>query len=381
MSAAALAARVDALKACEAESNGDTRMKFGIMGPADVTGVARAVRAEQLGYDALWFGDSPMIYSDVFVVMALAAQATKKVTVGTGVAVAGIRMAHTAAASFATVNRVAPGRVRAGLGTGATGYQLIGVDWTPVKQAELKTYALTLKGLMAGKEVDFEFLGEKRPARFLMLEQGFINCDDPIPLFLAAMGPKGQELAGEIADGIYESWGPFHDIDNLKQRLAAGAAKSGRDLDGFAIYGEGGIILLEPGDDLTSDRIINEAGPLVAIILHHFYNTMGAAAADAMPFLAPLWKDYCAMMDAWPDKRTHHYRKFAGHGVYIHPEERRFVRPELIQMFTTVGRPEEIVEKLRTWEAGGITHVNLFCTPENAERRMEQFAKHVLKRL
>jgi len=73
-------------------------MRFGIHIPASVSMIGRVVRAEQLGFDSVYFGDSPIIYSDVFASMALAAQAIKKITIGTGITVPGIRMPHVIAA-------------------------------------------------------------------------------------------------------------------------------------------------------------------------------------------------------------------------------------------------------------------------------------------
>lgn len=356
-------------------------MKFGIHGPATVSRIDRIVRAEQLGYDAVYFGDSPIIYSDVFATMALAAQATKKMTIGTGIAVAGLRMPQTVAAGFATINKLAPGRVIAGLGTGHTGYTLIGQE-SPVSQADFREFVRVVKGLMAGEEVEFTFNGETKPIKFLMPDLGFIDVEHKIPIYLAAMGPKGQQLAGELADGIFDSWGPMAALPALKENLRTGAARSGRSLDGFQIAGENCIIVLEPGEDLTSDRVIEEAGQAICILLHSFYHKFGRAPLDKVPpFVAPCWDERCTMMEKWGDPRTAHFRKFADHGWFIPSEERKFIRPELIQIFFTVGRPEEIIDKIRQWERDGATFINLFATDASMDRKMEQFAKLVMSKL
>ena len=52
-----------------------------------------AVEAEDLGYDAMWFGDSQLFCSDCYPTMALAAQATTRIRLGTGVSVPGTRVA------------------------------------------------------------------------------------------------------------------------------------------------------------------------------------------------------------------------------------------------------------------------------------------------
>jgi hypothetical protein len=66
---------------------------------------------ERLGFDSLWIPDSHMIASDCYAVMALAAMNTSRIRIGTGVSIAGTRIAPVTAHSIATINRIAPGRV------------------------------------------------------------------------------------------------------------------------------------------------------------------------------------------------------------------------------------------------------------------------------
>ncbi len=354
-------------------------MKFGIHGPAHVTrSVQTAVRAEQLGYDAVSFGDSQMIWSDVYATMALAAQATSRISIGSGVSVVGTRQAPVVAAAAATVNQIAPGRVFLGLGTGATSYACMG-HRSPVKRADWAAYAKTVKGLLAGGEVDYAFNGQVKPIQFLTPGLGYLNTEEPIPVYLAAMGPQGQELAGEIADGIFDNWGSPADLEQLKQRLRTGAERAGRSLDGFAIWcPNSNFVVLDPGEELTSDRVIEHAGPFAAMMLHGMYAAIGRVPSEqAPPFIAPFWDEYCSMMESWPE-RTHHYRAHAGHVMYILPEERQYITPELIRAFSIVGQPEEIVETLREWEKAGVTHVNLIGTPDTIDEKMERFARLVI---
>lgn len=356
-------------------------MKFGVYGPADVSTIERSVRAEQLGYDWVAFSDSPMQFSDVFATMALAAQATKKLTIGASVAAVGIRLPTVAAAAFATINKVAPGRVFAGFGTGLTSFGLMGVR-SPIKQAELAEYVRVVRGLLAGDEVEFALHGESKPTRFLMADRGFVNVEDSVPIYLAAHGPKGQILAGEIADGVVEGWGDFPDIDDLKQRLHAGAHNAGRQVDNFAIFTPKTIIMIEPGEDLTSERVIEEAGSRVAIRLHTMYMRFGHLPADEMPpLVAPFWDDYRKMMQAWHDPRTFHYRAFAGHQTFVHPDERRFITPAMIEANHVVAAPGELIEILHEWEAAGVTHVSISGTDACIDEKMDRFARLVLAKL
>ena len=64
------------------------------------------LRAEALGYSHAWLADSQMIWSDCYACLALAAQQTRSMRIGTGVSVAGTRIAPVTAHSIATINRL-----------------------------------------------------------------------------------------------------------------------------------------------------------------------------------------------------------------------------------------------------------------------------------
>ncbi len=96
-------------------------MDFGIV-TAKVDEIGYITHAENLGYSHCWVTDSPMIRSNCWAVLALAAQQTRRMRLGTAVNVPGLRLAPAAANGIATINRLAPGRCIIGLGTGHTGH-------------------------------------------------------------------------------------------------------------------------------------------------------------------------------------------------------------------------------------------------------------------
>ncbi|HZO83304.1 MAG TPA: LLM class flavin-dependent oxidoreductase, partial [Candidatus Binataceae bacterium] len=95
-------------------------MEFAIAYPARPDAWKDLVVAEDHGFTHAWFYDSQMIYSDVYMTMALAAEHTSRIVLGTGVAVPGGRSAPVTAAAIATLNQMAPGRVILGLSSGHT---------------------------------------------------------------------------------------------------------------------------------------------------------------------------------------------------------------------------------------------------------------------
>jgi 5,10-methylenetetrahydromethanopterin reductase len=95
-------------------------MKFGIMFDTHIDKWELIRYAEELGYDTGWVPDSQMIWSDCYATLALAAVNTKRIRLGTGVAIPGTRIAPVTAHSIASIAQLAPGRVFLGIGTGHT---------------------------------------------------------------------------------------------------------------------------------------------------------------------------------------------------------------------------------------------------------------------
>ena len=107
-------------------------MDFGIV-TAKVDEIGYITHAENLGYTHCWVTDSQMIRSNCWAVLALAAQQTRTMRLGTGVNVPGLRLAPVTANGIATINRLAPGRCFMSLGTGHTAMRMLGPETDAVK--------------------------------------------------------------------------------------------------------------------------------------------------------------------------------------------------------------------------------------------------------
>src|SRR5260221_14467776 len=109
-------------------------MQFGIFVATKIDDWQLIKYAEDLGYDRAWVPDSQMIWSDCYATLALAAVNTKKIQIGTGVAIPGTRIAPVTAHSIGSINQLAPGRTFLGIGTGHTAMRVMGQDPMPVKE-------------------------------------------------------------------------------------------------------------------------------------------------------------------------------------------------------------------------------------------------------
>ena len=174
-------------------------MKFGVTVVPRVSDWKLFVDLEAMGYDCAWAADSQMLYSDAYAVLALAAANTKRIRLGTGVSVAGVRLAPVTAHSIASINQLAPGRVFLGIGTGHTAMRVMGQD--PVKAGAFREYLRVLRALLHGREVDYALGEERHDIRFLHADRGFIDVAHPVPIYVAADGPLALKAAGAYGDG------------------------------------------------------------------------------------------------------------------------------------------------------------------------------------
>src|SRR5436309_3019260 len=104
------------------------------------------VLAERLGYQRAWCYDSPALYPDVWVALALAAQRTERIGLGPGVLVPALRHPMTNAAAIATLVDMAPGRIVVAIGSGFTGRYTLGQR--SMRWADVADYVRVLRALL-----------------------------------------------------------------------------------------------------------------------------------------------------------------------------------------------------------------------------------------
>src|SRR6202050_5902048 len=153
-------------------------MRFAIAIPTDADSWRVVRRAEELGFSRAWFYDTQMLSADPFVAMAAAAMKTTTIRLATGVLIPSNRLAAVAANAFASLNKLAPGRIDFGISTGFTGRRTMGLG--AVKLSDMEEYIRVVRGLWRRETVEAEVEGKQRLIRFLNPELGLINLDDPM---------------------------------------------------------------------------------------------------------------------------------------------------------------------------------------------------------
>ena len=280
---------------------------------------ADAARLEALGWAYGFIPSSPLLVLDPYVMLAEGLRSTSRIVLGPLIENPIMRHPAVLAGSIATVDRLAPGRTVLGMGVGDTAVRLMGKR--PATVAELEEAIRTIRSLNAGERLA---VSAARPA---VLRHGA-----PVPVWVAAQGPKTLRMAGRVADGVFIRVG-VHET-NLRlavEAVRAGAAEAGRDPDEIRI----GCVFHTVVDD-DPERAAR----------------IGRAAAAGYYEYSPMLFEHIGLAwngpdvevlkrEVWPD--FHHARDLEAAGEVV-----SFLPASAVDAFALHGPFEAIVEQLRT---------------------------------
>ena len=333
---------------------------------------------EQRGFTHAWIPDSQMIWGDTYACLALAATATARIKLGTGVAIASNRIAPVSVHSIATVNQIAPGRVILGFGTGHTARRIMGLP--PVKFGEFCAEVRTISELLRRGEAVYRTEGMERKIRFLHRKDRFINLDDRIPFYVAANAPQTIALAGEFGDGLITTGvGTPDRLARIRKLLEEGTKKAGRTLNAFPIVSLTHACVLKRGEGLESPRVAALTGHWVMANYHAI--AAGYASPESLPGeVRPVFEEYRRHVESMQPKEERYLRLHEGHCQFVAPDERRFITPEGIRATTLVGTGDELITQLKGLEKAGLGQIFLNPPLEGFEESVGDFAREVIAR-
>jgi 5,10-methylenetetrahydromethanopterin reductase len=302
---------------------------------------------QKAGAHRLWLHDSPAVYGDIWIALARAAEATS-LPLGTAVAVPSLRHPMVTAAAIASIEELAPGRLTVAMGTGYTARRAMGHK--PITWAELATAFTQIRQLLAGRVVEID----GRPAQ--MLHGGQCAPPRPIttPLWAAPSGPVGYRVARELgADGVV-----LVGIPEPQHRQWPAAA--------LMVNGT----VLDPGEDHTSTRVIESAGPWFAAMYHGAWD-ISPDLLDHLPG-GPQWRDTMLGLAA---EDSRHLAIHRGHLTELGPADVAGIAaagPALFQSGWTGSAPS-INSRIEQARQGGITEIIYAPTGPDIAREVIAF--------
>ena len=294
-------------------------------------GMEFAQYAEAKGFSAVWQAESRLV-REATVPMAAFAAVTERIKVGSGVVNCWTRNVGLMAATFVTLDDLAPGRVMLG----------IGAWWEPLASKVGVKRERPLTAMREYIEVVRRLIGMEN----VTFHGGYVDVEDiqidivhgdrsarDVPIYLGATGMQMMELAGEIADGALLNYlvGPRYNATAM-EHLAAGAARSGRaveDVDRPQLV----VCSLDEDRELALDR----ARELVTQYLGQQPHIMKASGVPQSLL------DEVGNVLTWP--ATHEQVVAAS----------KLVPDEIVNMLTASGTPAEARAKVKHYIDHGCT--------------------------
>lgn len=307
--------------------------------------------AEEKGFYAVWQAESRLV-RDAIVPMAAYAAVTDKLIIGSGVINNWTRNIGLLAATFLTLDDLAPGRVICGLGAW----------WDPLaanvgisRKRPLKAMRETvevLRRLLNMERVTFD--GEFHQVKNIELDVVHGNTDPrDVKIMIGATGPKMMQLTGEISDGAVLNYCVPPEYNHMAmEQLGIGAKKAGRTIDDIDRPQ-----LVVCSVDLDHDKAIDTTRELLTQYLAqqpHIAKASGVSSDVVAEIQSIL---------GWP--ATHEQIKAAKHLV---PEE-------LILKITASGTPDEARTKVQEYINNGATYPILYPVGGDVKLLIDTFSK------
>lgn len=289
--------------------------------------VEHCVNAEKRGFDSVWVAEEYYLRDAMITVTALAAS-TKSIRLGLGVVNPYTRNPAMAAMSVATLNELAGGRVIFGVGSSVKLWIEDQMGIPMGKRLDvLREYVTLLRGLLRGEKVTSS-------GGYFKFKEVALRDKTPyprVPIYIAAVGPKMLQLAGEIADGVLLTSGnsPEYVRYALKQ-LRVGAEKAGRDpseidVASYIVYSV----------DSNRKRAKDDSRHLIAYLLSppEYGNLLCEVSGLDSSILDPVRKAFSAGYVSDVDS---------------------FISDKVVDTFSASGDSEDCVRKLSDYIAAGV---------------------------
>ena len=287
--------------------------------------------AEERGFAAVWQADSRLV-RECSVAMAAFAATSDRIKIGSGVVDCWTRNPARLAATFSTLDDLAPGRII--LGIGAWWEPLarkVGVDRTRPLLA-MREIVTVVRRLLANETVTFD-------GQFVHLdgvELDYVYQErrrKDVPIYIGATGMQMMELTGEIADGVVLNYlvSPAYNRGAL-EHLSRGAERAGRTV---ADIDRPQLIVCSVDEDRAT--AVDRARLLVTQYLGQQPHIMKASGVPGSVL------DRIGEVLTWP----------ATHDQVVAASA--LVPDEVVQMITACGTPDECRAKVAEYVASGCT--------------------------
>ncbi|CAG0987247.1 MAG: LLM class flavin-dependent oxidoreductase [Anaerolinea sp.] len=306
--------------------------------------------AEEAGFEAVWQAESRLV-RDAIVPMAAFAATTRKIKIGSGVINNWTRNAALIAATYLTLDDLAPHRIICGIGAWWDPLAAnVGINRTKPLLA-MREVVTVVRDLLAMKRVTFH--GEFVKVNGIELDIVHGRREPrQVPIYIGATGMKMMTLSGEIADGVVLNYlvSPSYNAEALAA-LEQGAKVAGRKLDDIDRPQ-----LVVASVDHDRKKALDNARKLVTQYLGQQPHIMKASGVSQELL------DEIAQVLTWPATEEQIEKAMT------------LVPDDVVQLITASGTPEECRRKVREYMASGCTCPILYPLGDDVKLMIDTFA-------
>jgi len=306
--------------------------------------------AESKGFEAVWQAESRLV-RDAIVPMAAYAATTERIKIGSGVINNWTRNAALIAATFSTLDDLAPSRAMCGLG----------VWWEPLARKVGVSRRKPLTAMRETVDVVRQLLAMEK----VTFKGEFVQVDDieidivhgtrapkKVPIYIGATGMKMMELSGEIADGVLLNYlvSPGYNREAM-QHLQTGAARAGRSVEQIDRPQ-----LVVCSLDRNRSKALDNARELVTQYLGQQPHIMKASGVSQDLL------DEIGRVLTWPAEE-HQIR-----------EAMKLVPDDVVQLISASGTPDECRSKVQEYIDAGCTCPVLYPLGDDVRAMIDVFS-------
>ena len=308
-----------------------------------------AKKAEELGFEALWFIDHQLGMKDVYAAMNVSAMATESIEIGC--AVTNLRTRHPTVTANATtaLDELSDGRALLGLGAGWVAVHSIGEK--PNRIAELREGIELFRRLFAGEEVEFAGANGR-----------LATARRQIPIYLAVSQPRMLELAGEVCDGAVLMGAADPDFCNWQlEYIYRGLRRAGRRREDILID-----LIVTMSIDEDREQAISDV---------RAWATSQAATFAVWKAMPPGWERFRPEFEAAHD--AYHYEEH----LSLRAGHKQIVSEEFVRSVTISGDRDHCLSRLLELTTVDIDRISFALLSRGRLRRLGELGKHVIPRL
>ncbi len=355
-------------------------MDFMLGTVAKIDKVGLVKQGEELGYSHFGAGEGPLLFSEPYEFLAIAARETKSIQLGTWVTNPLTRLLPQTANAIATLNALAPGRVFLGIGAANNAMRSMGLRTARV--AELEAVVQGIRTLLEGKRLLYQWENNERYIEFLDPQGGWYNIADSIPVFVPAGGPKSLVMASRVADGVGYCLGPDTNLIRIvRKEMDEAATKAGRDPKSVKLIAVTWFYMLRPGE--SREEAITKgfgSGPLSSCFTNIQLMRQHASELDET-LMRDSEQATAAYLGVQGDQQTVHLDVWKSYMQGLDPRTIPLITQKVIDSFCICGTPDQCLTQVRQMADAGIDGINIFLSnPHTVERDAKDFAECVIHR-